>query len=148
MKRLTFLAFFFAGMLLFQNNVLAQSKDQAELKQLVEDYVAAIENGTGGVFFDEIAMEGYFLTKDDGSVWERAKVLSAFRTNTDNYNSIRLGAWRIQVYKNSAVVSTVRTITGTQRNGASLNEKHRYTDLFIKEKGDWKLATQTQALLE
>jgi len=107
--------------------VIAQS-DQANLKGGAE--AVAID--------DKILTDDYTRIPPNGAALTKADIQNAFKAGHTKYDSLQHSDVKVRIYGHTAVVTGVATEKGI-RLGASFSGKTRWTRVFVKQGGDWKI---------
>jgi hypothetical protein len=114
------------------------TKTEKQLFQLEEELCAGYLRDVSIV--ERILADDYLIVVDDKPV----------RTKTDEVRDLKSGALKVtvltaegmtaRVYGAAAVVTGIYTIKGVQ-NGQDISGRHRFTDTFIRQKGQWRLVS-------
>jgi ketosteroid isomerase-like protein len=83
---------------------------------------------------------------EDGSVETRANVLDAFRSGDVRLESIEAGDYSVSVYDDVAWMTHRATLRGTYK-GQDIGSTYRTTHLWIKEDGQWRVASSQKTAI-
>lgn len=108
--------------------VLAQS-DQANLKGDAEALAT----------YDRILTDDYTRIPPNGTALNKAELLNSVKAGQTKYESLQHSDIKVRIYGNTAVVTGVATEKGI-RQGNSFSGKTRWTRIFVKRGGEWKVA--------
>ena len=107
-----------------------------EVQEIKRQYdVAQLANDAG--WFERMLAEDYVFIGGDGSVTTKADFVREMRGKDLVWKSVAVKEMKIRVYGDTAVV-TGRFFGRGQYKGASLDERQRFTSLWIKRSGRWQ----------
>ena len=91
-------------------------------------------------FLEKHLANDYVRVRPDGSTEDRQAAIDALKNGTAKYSSIDVADRQIHVYGNAAVVTGKATVKGTM-NGNSVDGDYRITRTWVKQGGQWKVAS-------
>lgn len=71
----------------------------------------------------------------------RSQVLEHVRTDTNKWEQLDLSDMNVRVEGNTGVVTGVNRVRGRNAQGAAVDQRYRFTDVFVKQDGQWKILT-------
>ena len=95
---------------------------------------------------ERIEAEDYLLIDGSGQVITKTQLLADFKSGALKIVSITLEDTKVRIYGDAAVVTGVSTVKGTYKE-QDISGKYRVTDVFVKQKGAWKLVTSQGTVL-
>jgi ketosteroid isomerase-like protein len=151
MRRIVLLAVFTAAVPLFvygQTDPGAQTKpvpaagqqsgavEQALIKLDREMMDAAVSKDKA--VFERVASDHYVFVNPGGGVQERAVA-----TEGPTLESIQTENVMVRVEGDTAVLTGKAMVKGKMANGADINGPYTYMRVFVKQKGQWRLAAMS-----
>ena len=111
---------------------------EAALKDLISQRDAAIKAGDTQKL-DAMYADDYVSTGPSGVFRTKALVMEDFKAGTIKVESMSSDDLRIRVHGDTAIVTGVSTMKGTDR-GRSMSGQNRFTQVWIKgADGSWKI---------
>lgn len=110
----------------------------AELMQLERD-IGQANVRRDKAFFERVEAEEFIFT-DSGGITTKAEDVASLDKPPGEFKlvSYDVGAMKIYVYKNSAVV-TGRVTTVSKSKDREVTGHSRFTDVFVKRQGRWQI---------
>jgi ketosteroid isomerase-like protein len=97
-------------------------------------------------FEDNYASDFSSISSTDGALTNRAQELASF--GKDKITSAETTNMNIRIEGNTAAVTGVYHIKGTDEKGAAFDHRMRYTDVWIKRDGRWQAWTSQGTLIK
>ena len=123
-------------------SMLAQqnSKAETEIRAVIaQSDQANLKGGAEAVAIDDkILTDDYTRIPPNGAALTKADILNGFKAGQTKYDSLQHSDVKVRIYGHTAVVTGVATEKGI-RLGASFSGKTRWTRVFVKQGGDWKI---------
>jgi ketosteroid isomerase-like protein len=117
--------------------------DQGMLAYMERDWNDATLKRDAGWIERNYAVDATDISSRTGSIKTKAQALEAARTDKTTYQSLELSDLNVRVEGNTAVVTGVNHVVGRDDQGKAINQRVRFTDVFIKRDGRWQVwATQ------
>jgi hypothetical protein len=88
--------------------------------------------------FQRTALDRYVFVNPGGGVQERAA-----STDGPNLESIQTENAVVRVHGDTAVLTGRATVKGTLRDGTDISGQYTYMRVFVKQKGQWRLAAMS-----
>ena len=82
--------------------------------------------------------DGFTFTTPDGEVMTKAQVVTNVRTGAAKFESSKFEEMKVQVYGDTAVVTSRTTDKGAV-GGVDVSGQFRWTDVFVRRGGRWQL---------
>ena len=125
------------ALFLSQTQGKAGGDDERALRQIEQELTDAMLKG------DASAVERHYgdafaFTTPDGEVMTKAQVVSNVKTGAAKFESSKFEDMKVQVYGDSAVVTSLTTDKGTV-NGVDVSGRYRWMDVFVRRGGRWQL---------
>lgn len=116
----------------------AQSKQQRQIEALERQRFEAMtqQNTTA---LEKLLDESLTYGHSNGLFEDKATHLANIRTGSLVYKSMQPESMSVRVYKKTAIVNGLVKVGGTLK-GKDFELKLRYTDVYLKKKGQWRLA--------
>jgi ketosteroid isomerase-like protein len=135
MKKL-FIAFAF--MMLFGSLTYGQKMTTEQTLMKMEQEIAdAIVKSDTSVFDKYVADNGTF-TDPGGMLMSKAQTMAMFKSGDLKLESIKIEGMKVQMFGNTAVV-TYTTMDKGMYKDKDISGQYRWTDVFVKMSGKWKL---------
>jgi ketosteroid isomerase-like protein len=134
------------GALILCSAALAQQKassasDDATLRALEDKWAAALLKADTNALATILA-DTWVVTYVDGKVDNKAGELAALRAGTLKVSAYKNDDVRVFLYGDAAVVTGRASMKGLE-NGKAIDLVMRWTDMFVRQNGQWKaVATQ------
>jgi ketosteroid isomerase-like protein len=134
-------AYTFAVLSVVLAGAIAQQKkavvnDEAALRAIEDKWDAASVKGDvatlGAIFHDS-----FISTNTEGLVHTKAEMLNEIKSGAVKYESSKVEDLKFYFYGNAAVV-TGKWSGKVIEQGKPVESAERFTDMFIKEKGQWR----------
>lgn len=123
----------------------AASADETALRAIEAKWDAANRKGDT-VTLDSIFADGFISTSPEGEVRTKAEVLARVKSGSIKFESSNADDLRIAVYGDAAVVNGRWKGKFTEK-GKTVDATERFTDFFIRQKGQWRcVASQASTL--
>ena len=113
------------------------AEDEAAIRELEAKWDAANLSGDAEVL-DKLFADKFIMTADDGTVREKAEVISALRARRISYSSAHSDEIRIILHGDVAIVSGRWTGSFTH-NGKTTNLRERFTNVYARLGGQWRV---------
>jgi len=118
-----------------------QSKDQKEegeaLMRIEKEMLDALLKGDSSPF-ERYLGKGFVFTGTDGTVEDKAQFIADIKSGNLKLQSGTLDDAKVNVYGGAAIVNYASVDKGTYK-GMDISGNTRWTDVFIKQKGQWQL---------
>lgn len=119
------------------NAIFAQSKTERHLTRLeLERFEAMTKKNTG--FLETVLADDLTYAHSNGLVENRAEHLENVTSGNITYQEMEALEMDVRTYRRSAVITGLIRVKGLYR-GTEFNIRLRYTDVYQKQKGKWKL---------
>jgi ketosteroid isomerase-like protein len=90
--------------------------------------------------YDDDAID---ISSRNGVLQRKGEVLASMKDDKAVLNSMELSDMNVRVEGNTAVVTGINHVTGKDDKGVAFDRRVRFTDVFIKRDGGWRvMATQ------
>src|SRR6476619_925395 len=133
------------GSLLLLTAVSAHAQSQSQNQKGVIDEIRKVDGEriqaqvhADSVALDRIYAEDFIGIGPSGTVRTKKDVLADFTSGSLKFQSMTTDDVRIRVYGNAAVETGLSTMTG-QDAGKVVPEENRFTRVWIKQGGRWRL---------
>jgi ketosteroid isomerase-like protein len=138
MKRL---AYGVLGLLILLAGAVAQQKktvanDEAALKAIEEKWDAAAVKGDVATL-GQIFADTFISTSTEGVVRTKADMINEIKSGEVKYESSKVEDLKVWVYGNAAVVNG-KWSGKVIEQGKPVESAERFTDMFIKQGGQWR----------
>ena len=121
------------------------SNAAAELEAVAKAYDAAISCRDMGAL-EKILAPGVVFTTATGRVMDRSQVLEMLAKPDTHYESVESGDIRRQI-TGQVAVETGRVRVRGRRKGQPVDETQRYTDVWQRMDGRWRLIAEHTSLV-
>ena len=123
----------------------AAGGDEAALRAIEAKWDAANRKGDSASL-DAIFADGFISTSTEGKVSSKADVLARVKSGDVKYESANADDLRISIYGDAAVVNG-RWRGKFVEKGKTVDATERFTDVFIRQKGQWRcVASQASTI--
>ena len=100
-------------------------------------------------FLKSIWADDFSYIDADGTVRDEKANLALYASSTDTYTSARLAAFNVRVYgKNFAVTDGDDHYVGKDKDGKPFSNKGRFTNVWVRKNGTWKVVAGHGSRLE
>ena len=134
---------------LFVTNAVA-----AETDAKIEQEIIKLENDANDMTIkrdlarlEQMLANDVFITYLDGKVHDKAGLLTQFKNDPNQFESITNSEYKVRIYGDVVVVTYLTTASG-KMNGQQAKGQARYTNTWVKQKGQWKLAVSQGTIVE
>jgi ketosteroid isomerase-like protein len=124
-----------AGNRTWAANPAPTSNDEQQLKKIEQDWADAYVKRDPS-FMQRITAEDYTFIGPDGAMMIKADYVKSITGNT-MFTAFKLDDLKVRIYGEAAVVIGLTTVT-TKNNGEDDSGQYSFTDVFVKQKGEWK----------
>jgi len=115
------------------------SSVEQELMQLERESAAAAVKGDT-TLLDRHTAANYIGTDPGGGVADRAMMMADAKAGNPKFESLDLDDMSVRMAgKDTAVVTGRATIKGKLKSGMDIGGQYRFTDVWVKQDGRWKL---------
>ena len=132
--------------LVFPCAALAQAKPKAagddtekaltQIEQQMADAIVKMDLAT----IDKHAGPTFVFIAPDGGIQDRAQWMADLKAGNLKIQSTKNDEMKVRAYGNTAVVTYRSTDKGTYKD-KDISGQYRWTDVFVKEGGAWKLVS-------
>ena len=123
---------------------LTRSVDQ-EIRQVDRERIQA-QIGADAAALDRIYADDFIGIGPSGTVRRKAQVIADFTSGDLKFQSITTDDVQVRVYGNTAVETGRSTMIG-QDKGKAVPRDNRFTRVWIKHRGRWRLVANHYSLL-
>ena len=121
------------------------NNDVLELNQIQQRLIKAWVNHERETI-DELLADDWTVTDPAGRHLTKAEVLTEFDTGERKLESGTIDDVKVRLYGETAVV-TGRTLATGSYQGTSVSVKLRFTDVFVKQNGNWRAVASHATLI-
>ena len=114
------------------------------IRQLDKERIQA-QIGADPVALDRIYADDFIGVGPSGTVRTKAQVISDFTSGSLKFQSITTAEVQVRVYDNTAVETGLSTMIG-QDKGRAVPRDTRFTRVWIKQQGRWRLVANHYSL--
>lgn len=122
------------SLLAAQNQGSAVEQDLMRIEK--EMLAAALKGATSPS--ERYLADNYIFTGPDGLVIGKAQSIEDLKSGNLKLQAASLDDTKVQVYGNTAIVTYASNDKGTYK-GKDISGKTRWTDVFVKQKGRWRI---------
>jgi len=112
------------------------SRDEADLLALEEKWDIASMKGDAAAL-ELILAEKFVSTTPEGKLRTKSEVLDRLKSGAVKYQSSKVDDMKPSVFGDAAIV-TGRWKGKYVENGKTIDARERFTDTFVRQKGQWK----------
>jgi ketosteroid isomerase-like protein len=118
-----------------------ESQLDLEIKQLEEAEAEAVMRGNVEAL-DRLYADGFTINAADNRIHSRKEALGAIRTGEIDYIEYKREVEHIADYGDTVVVMGRETVARGDGPSAGKKVTRRYTHVWVKQDGNWKLAAR------
>jgi len=107
------------------------------LMKMEQEMADAIVKGDTSVW-DKYSADNSVFTDPGGMMMNKAQSLAMFKSGDLKIESTKIDGMKVQMFGNTAVVTYTTTDKGSFK-GRDISGEYRWTDVFAKVGGKWKL---------
>jgi ketosteroid isomerase-like protein len=122
-----------------------KSNVEQAIRQVDHERIQA-QIGADAVALDRIYADDFIGIGPSGTVRTKAQVISDFTSGDLKFQSITTDDVHVRVYGNTAV-ETGRSIMSGQDKGKVVPRDNRFTRVWVKQRGRWRLVANHYSLL-
>ena len=122
-----------------------KSSIEQAIRQVDHERIQA-QIGADAVALDRIYADDFIGIGPSGTVRTKAQVISDFTSGDLKFQSITTDDVHVRVYGNTAV-ETGRSIMSGQDKGKVVPRDNRFTRVWVKQRGRWRLVANHYSLL-
>jgi hypothetical protein len=115
----------------------SQSKTEKAIQNLERQRFEAMTTKDIG-FLKNVLADDLSYTHSNGLTEDKTAHLENIRTGKLEYRSIQPEEMKLRIHHRSAIGTGIVNVTGVL-NEKEFNIRLRYTDVYVKEKGKWRL---------
>jgi hypothetical protein len=116
-----------------------------ELFNLEKETARALQWNTG-TFFRRVYGEDFIGIMPAGQVLDKAGFIASIENSSAKYNTFITSDIRVRIYQDTAVVSCLWSVRGTQ-SGQAFSRQYRVTHVYIYGQRGWQAVASQQTLL-
>ena len=90
---------------------------------------------------EQIISDDLHYIHSNGSYDSKRSFLDAIKKGNRSYDRITIEKSKVRIYGKTAIINAECTYHRKKENGEPNNLKLRYTNVYIKQKGQWKFVT-------
>ena len=121
----------------FSVTSVAQTKAQHQLESIENQRFEAMTNKNSAVL-QNILADDLTYTHSNGLAETKAQHIENIRTGTIVYQSMQPEEVKVKVYRKTGIITGVVNVKGILKE-KEFDIRLRYTDVYIKKRGKWKL---------
>jgi ketosteroid isomerase-like protein len=122
------------------------SADEAALRAIEAKWDAASLKGDAASL-GTIFADGFITTDPEGKVRSKAETLARVKSGEVKYQSAKADDLKFAIYGDAAVV-TGRWKGKFVENGKTVDATERFTDLFVRQNGQWRCVASHASTLK
>lgn len=131
---------------IFQLSVFSQTKKQRLLENIeLRRFEAMTKKDIG--FLQNVLSDDLTYTHSNGLFETKTVHLDNIRSGNLIYKTMQPESMKIQVYGKTAVITGFVNVTGLLKD-KEFNLRLRYTDVYVRKKGKWKLVAWQSLKIE
>lgn len=111
--------------------------DERALRRIEQELTDAMLKGDASAVERHYA-DAFIFNTPDGEVMNKAQIVSNLKTGGAKFESSNFEDMKVQVYGDSAVVTSLTTDKGTV-GGVDVSGRYRWMDVFVRRGGRWQL---------
>ena len=127
-------------------NLFSQSKCQRQIEALERQRFEAMTRKDAG-FLEKALANDLTYGHSNGLLETKAEHLANIQAGNIVYRSMEAQEMQVRLYRKTAVVNGVVKVAGSLK-GKDFELKLRYTDVYVKKRGKWKLAAWQSVRLD
>ena len=116
----------------------ASSSDEQALKK-IEDQWAEAYIKRDSSFAERMTTADFSIVGPDGNSATRAEYVKDMASGPTIFSEFKMEEVKVRTYGDTAVVVGIANVKAKSGN-EDLSGRYSYTDVFVKENGEWKLA--------
>ncbi len=128
-------------MMLFGSLAYGQKKMTVEqtLMNMEQEMTDAVIKNDMSVF-DKYAADNSAFTDPGGMLMNKAQSMASFKSGDLKIESSKIDDMKVQMFGSTAIV-TYRTTDKGMYKGKDISGQYRWTDVFVKMSGKWKMVS-------
>ena len=113
-----------------------KASDEQQLKKIEQDWADACVKRDPAVV-QRIVADDFAFLGPDGSMVTKDEYIKSITGDT-TFTSFKMDSLNVRIYGHAAVVNGMATIAAKTKGGEDESGKYSFTDVFVKQKGEWK----------
>jgi ketosteroid isomerase-like protein len=136
-----------ALMTLFGSLTYGQKKmtDEQTIMKMEQEMMDGVIKGDVSAY-DKYVADSAVFTDPGGMLVNKAQSIAMFKAGDLKFESSKIDGMKVQMFGNTAVVTFTTTDKGTYK-GRDISGQYRWTDVFVKMGGKWKLVAGQGTLI-
>ncbi len=128
-----------AFMMLFGSLAYGQKKMTVEqtIMKMEQEMTDAIIKGDMSVY-DKYSVDNAAFTDPSGGLMNKAQTMAQLKSGNLKLESSKIDGMKVQTFGNTAIV-TYKTVDKGMFKGRDISGQYRWTDVFVKMGGKWKM---------
>ena len=114
-----------------------QADPVREFSEIERNLAAAYMRGDRA-FVNDLLTDDWTSTDYTGRIWTKANVLALFGPGGPTFTKSEIDVDRVRLLGDVAVV-TGRSVSGARVDGRDVNVTQRFTDIYVKRDGRWRV---------
>ncbi len=126
-------------MMMFGSLAYGQKKMTVEqtIMKMEQEMTDAVIKGDMSVY-DKYAVDNAAFTDPGGMLMNKAQSMAAFKSGDLKIESSKIDGMKVQMFGDTAIATYTTTDKGMYK-GRDISGQYRWTDVFVKMGGKWKL---------
>lgn len=114
--------------------------DENELRQLEQNWANALMKHDSAPI-EQITSADFQWTGPDGDIKDKKAFVDDFGRKPNDIGKVQTRSMDVRTFGNSAVVTGEKEMDGHTAFGKSFSGKYRFTHVYVKQDGQWKLVS-------
>jgi ketosteroid isomerase-like protein len=113
-----------------------RKSDEQQIRKIEQDWIDAIVK-RDGTFLTKLEADDFTFTDPDGRVLDKAGDIKDTTSGETVFDEVKIDSLKVRFYGDTAIVNGVGTAKAHDQ-GEDLSGKYSWTDVYVKQKGEWK----------
>jgi len=123
-----------------------RTADEQQIRKIEQDWINAIVK-RDGAFLTKLEADDFTFTDPDGVVADKAGDIKNTTTGDTVFDEIKIDSLKIRFYGDTAIANGLGTVKAHAKD-EDLSGKYSWTDVFVKQKGQWKAVAAHVTMVE
>jgi ketosteroid isomerase-like protein len=123
-----------------------RASDEQQIRKIEQEWIDAIVKRDGG-FLKKLEADDFTFTDPDGVVLDKAGDIKNTTTGDTVFDEFKIDSLKVRFYGDTAIVNGLGTIKMHEQD-EDLSGQYSWTDVFVKQKGEWKAAAAHLTMVE
>ncbi len=123
-----------------------RAADEQQIRKIEQDWVNALVK-RDGAFLTKLETDDFTFTDPDGVVSDKGDDIKNTTSGDTVFDDIKIDSLKVRFYGDTAIANGMGTVKAHAKE-EDLSGKYSWTDVFVKQKGQWKAVAAHVTMVE